>query len=89
MNIKPNGSRILVKREDMAETEKTPGGVIIPETARALSQRGEVLAVGDESRFHVKDSVIFGRFAGSPLNENGKEYLVLADTEVLATICDK
>lgn len=86
MNIKPNGARILVKREDLAETEVTPGGIIVPETARALSQRGIVLAVGSESMFDVEQTVVFGRFSGSPLTENGIEYLVLADTEILATI---
>lgn len=88
MNIKPQGARILVKREDNLETEVTPGGIIVPDTARGLSQRGIVLATGDDSKYVPRDQVIFGRFSGSPLTEDGIDYLVLADTEILARICD-
>ncbi len=94
MKIQPLGSRIVVRPLEQEET--TPGGIIIPETAREKSLRGEVVSVGqgapDKKGVRrapdVKkgDRVLFDRWAGSKVELDGVEYLILREDEVLGVL---
>ena len=93
-NLIPLGDRIVLKRADAAQ--QTAGGIVLPDSAQDRPQRGEVIAVGDG---HVKrdgtkvplvlkagDQVIFVSYAGDTINVNDEEYLLLRESDVLATL---
>jgi chaperonin GroES len=95
MDIEPYGDRILVKRiED--DTEKTAGGLFIPDSAKEKPQQGEVLAIGEGKisdgklipiKVKVGDRVLFGKYSGSDVPKAfGDEYLLIRDDEVLAVL---
>jgi len=92
MNVRPLRDRILVERIDEAE-QRSVGGIIIPDTAREKPQQGRVVAVG-KGRVNDKgevfpldvkegDTVLFGRYAGTEIKIEGKEYLIVREDEVL------
>lgn len=77
--VTPIGNRILIRPS--ASDEMSAGGILIPETARPRSNRGEVIAVGPKVK-DVKpgDHVVFSKYSGAPHRFNGEEmYLVLED----------
>ena len=91
--IVPLGDRVVVRRAD-PET-KTAGGIVLPDSARDKPQRGEVMAVGDG---HVKkdgtkapltvkagDRVIFSSYAGDEISLGDDDYLLLRESDILAT----
>ncbi|HXE79560.1 MAG TPA: co-chaperone GroES [Vicinamibacterales bacterium] len=92
MKIRPLRDRILVERIDEAE-QKSAGGIIIPDTAKEKPQQGRVVAVGkgrvndkgDVFPLDVKvgDTVLFGKYAGTEIKIEGKEYLIIREDEVL------
>ena len=95
-NIKPLNDKVLVERvESLA---KTAGGIVLPDTAKEKPTEGKVVAVGDgrlndEGKrvpLAVKagDRVLFGSFAGTPVKEAGKEYLILEEHDLLGVIDD-
>lgn len=94
MNVKPLGDRIVVER--IEQDEKTAGGIIIPDTAKEKPKQGKVLAVGpgakDESGkripmdVSVGDIVLFTQWAGSEIKLDGKEYLVMKESDVIGII---
>jgi chaperonin GroES len=95
MNIRPLHDRIVVTRiED--ETEKTAGGLFIPDSAKEKPQQGEVVAVGNGKRTEdgklipcdVKagDRILFGKYSGSDIKIDGKEYLIMREDEVLGVL---
>ena len=95
MNIRPLYDRIVVKRiED--DTEKTAGGLFIPDSAKEKPQQGEVVAVGQGKRnddgkliaLDVKagDRILFGKYSGSDIKMDGNEYLIMREDEVLGVI---
>jgi chaperonin GroES len=94
VNFVPLHDRILVRR--VREQETTHGGIIIPDTAKDKPQEGEVLAVGkgkitDDGKvvpLDVKpgDRILFGKYAGTEININGEEYLIMREDEVLGII---
>ena len=91
MNFKPLKDRLLVKYS--AEAEKSAGGIIIPETAKEKPQKGEVVAVGagrvtDDGKLQalevkVGDVVLFEKYAGSKINMENTEYLIIREDDVL------
>lgn len=91
MNFKPLKDRLLVKYS--AEPEKSSGGIIIPETAKEKPQKGEVVAVGagrvtDDGKLQamevkVGDIVLFEKYAGSKINMDDTEYLIIREDDVL------
>lgn len=95
MALRPLGDRILVKRIEEKE-QKSPGGIIIPDTAKEKPQRGTVTAVGkgalndkgERMPMEVKegDEVLFGKYSGNDVEIDGKEYLILKESEVLGII---
>jgi chaperonin GroES len=95
MKIRPLYDRIVVKRiED--ETEKTAGGLFIPDSAKEKPQQGEVIAVGQGKRsddgklmpLDVKagDRILFGKYSGSDIKMDGEEYMIMREDEVLGVL---
>ena len=94
MNIKPLGDRLVVER--LEQEEKTSGGIIIPDTAKEKPKQGKVLAVGpgakDENGKRIPvdvqagDIVLFTQWAGSEIKIDGKDYLVLKESDVIGII---
>jgi chaperonin GroES len=89
MNVKPLADRVLV--EPAAAETKTAGGIIIPDTAKEKPQRGKVIAVGNgkpDEPMTVKagDTVLYGKYAGTELQVDGKDYLIMRESDILAII---
>ena len=89
MNIKPLSDRVLVLPAEAEE--KTIGGIIIPDTAKEKPLKGEVIAVGggtkDEAMVLKKgDCVLYGKYSGTELELEGKKYLIMRQSDVLAVI---
>ena len=94
MKVRPLHDRILVKREE--EGEEKIGGIIIPDTAKEKPQRGKVVAVGNgkvtedgkKIPLDVKagDRILFGKYSGSEVKIEDKEYLILREEDVLAIL---
>jgi len=94
MQIKPLHDRVVVRRID--EEERTPGGVIIPDTAKEKPMQGEVVAVGpggrDESGKRIEpdvsagDTVLFGKWSGTEVKIDGEELLIMKESDVLGII---
>ena len=97
MKIRPLQDRIIVKRLESAD-KKTPGGIIIPDTAKEKPQQGKVIAVGsgklDDSGkvipFHVKkgDKVLMPKYGGTEIKIDSKDYLILREEDILGVIED-
>ena len=95
MNVRPLHDRILVQRLEDKE-EKSGGGIIIPDSAKEKPSRGKVTAVGNgkvlddgtQVALEVKkgDQVLFGKYAGTEVKIEGKEYLILREDDVLAVL---
>lgn len=91
INFKPLKDRVLIKRID--QDEKSPGGIIIPDTAKEKPVEGEVLAVGpgtrdDNGTMHpldlkVGDRVLFAKWGGNEIRIHGQEYTILKESDVL------
>lgn len=89
VNIKPLADRVLV--EPQAAETKTASGIIIPETAKEKPQRGTVVAVGNGKKDHdmtvkVGDTVLYGKFAGTELKHEDKDYLIMREDDILAIV---
>ena len=89
MTIKPLSDRVLVL-PNPAE-EKTAGGLFIPDTAKEKPLMGKVVAVGTgtaDVKMEVKegDSVLYGKYAGTEINVDGVDYLIMKQSDILA-IC--
>ena len=93
MDLKPLGDRVIVERiED--SVQKTPGGIIIPDTAKEKPQLGKIVAVGDGKKDDdgkrialdvvVGDTVFFGKYSGSEVKVDGKEYLIMHESDIMA-----
>ena len=90
----PLADRVVVKPLD--QEEKTASGIILPDTAKEKPQNGEIVAVGpgriaDDGKrvameVKVGDKVIYSKFAGTEYKENGQEYLILRESDVLAKV---
>jgi len=85
MNFKPLGDRVLVERVE--ETNTTASGIIIPDNAKEKPFQAKVIAVSSEVE-DVKegDVVVFGKYSGTELALEGKEYLVLDTSDILGVI---
>ena len=89
MNIKPLADRVLV--EPAAAEEKTASGIIIPDTAKEKPQKGNIVAVGPGTKDNpvtvkVGDSVLYGKYSGTELKLDGKNYLIMRESDVLAIV---
>jgi chaperonin GroES len=89
VNVKPLADRVLIKPAEAEE--KTKSGIIIPDTAKEKPQKGIVVAVGpgkkDEPTTVKKgDLVLYGKYAGTEINVEGEDYLIMRESDLLAVI---
>ncbi|MCO5937354.1 co-chaperone GroES [Mucilaginibacter sp. RB4R14] len=95
LNIKPLADRVVV--EAAAAETKTASGIYIPETAQEKPQKGTIVSVGpgkyaDVSgalipmTIKVGDSVLYGKYAGTEINLDGKEYLIMRESDIYAVL---
>ena len=89
MSIKPLADRVLIR--PAAQEEKTVSGIIIPDSAKEKPLRGEVIAVGggtkeEEMVLKAGDVVLYGKYAGTEIEHEGEKYLIMRQSDVLATI---
>ena len=91
MKFRPLHDRVLIKVLD--SEEKTKGGIIIPDTAKEKPQEGEVVAVGPGSKnesgkttpmdVKVGDIVLFGKWSGTDVKIDGKEYSIMKESDIM------
>jgi chaperonin GroES len=89
VSIKPLADRVLV--EPAAAEQKTAAGIIIPDTAKEKPQRGSVVAIGTGKKdepltVKVGDTVLYGKYSGTEINVEGKDYLIMRESDILAII---
>jgi chaperonin GroES len=94
MKIRPLGDKVLVERVE-AES-KTAGGIVLPDTAKEKPQRGKVISAGEgkmlengtRKEIQVKkgDLVLFTSYAGTEIKIDGKEYLIMDESDIMAVI---
>jgi len=94
MNLVPLEDRVIVKR--LEAEDKTKGGIILPDTAKEKPQKGEIIAVGSgkmledgkKQSMSVKkgDKVIFASYAGTEVQIDGEEHLIMKEEDILAVI---
>ena len=94
MKTKPLGEKILVKRFDAVE--KTAGGIVLPDAAKEKPKEGKIISLGDgklldsgeRAKFQVKkgDRVVFTSYAGTEIDIDGEEYLLMSEDDILAII---
>jgi chaperonin GroES len=94
MAVKPLADRILI--EQVEAEKKTAGGIYIPDNAKEKPQKGNVVAVGpgrisdagQTIALSVKagDVVLYGKYAGTEVSHEGKDYIILRESDVLATL---
>lgn len=89
LKIQPLSDRVLVEPQE-AET-KTASGIYIPDSAKEKPQQGKVVAVGKGKKDHemtvkVGDVVLYGKYSGSELKFDGKDYLIMREDDILAII---
>ena len=89
VNIKPLADRVLV--EPAAAEEKTASGIIIPDTAKEKPQKGSVVAIGNGKKdepltVKVGDNILYGKYAGTEINVEGKDYLIMRESDIFAVL---
>lgn len=89
ITFKPNEDRVLV--EPAAAEEKTASGIIIPDTAKEKPQKGKVIAIGEGIKdkpvtVKVGDQILYGKYSGTELIIDGKEYLIMRNSDIFGTI---
>ena len=89
LNIKPLAYRVII--EPSAAEEKTAGGIIIPDTAKEKPSKGTVVAVGPGTKDNpitvkVGDSVLYGKYAGTEISFDDKEYMIMRESDIVAII---
>ena len=94
MKFRPLHDRVLVRRVE--SDEKTPGGIIIPDTAQEKPMEGEVVEVGSGARdesgklvpLDVKkgDKILFGKWSGTEVKMAGEEYLIMKESDIMGII---
>ena len=94
MNFRPLHDRVLVRR--LEQDDKSPGGVIIPDTAQEKPMEGEIIAVGpggrdDAGTLHpldVKagDRVLFGKWSGTEVKMDGEDLLIMKESDIMGIL---
>jgi chaperonin GroES len=97
MKMRPLHDRVIVKRE--AEERKSPGGIVIPDTATEKPIFGKVLAIGKGKILEdgsvrpldlkVGDKILFGKYSGTEVKMDGDELVVMREEDVMAVIDSK
>ncbi len=91
MKFRPLHDRVLI--ESLESEEKTAGGIIIPDTAKEKPQEGKVIAVGPGAKSEdgktipmdvkVGDRVLFGKWSGTEVKVDGKEYSIMKESDIM------
>jgi chaperonin GroES len=86
--LKPIGNRVLIKEDAVLEKRN---GIIIPDTAKEKQEKGTVLAVGKGSKdepmtLKVGDKVLYGKYSGTEIKEDGEVLLIMRESDVFAVI---
>ena len=94
MKVQPLGDRVIV--EVLEAKEKTKGGIVLPDTAKEKPQEAKVVAVGkgrtsDEGKtiapeVKVNDVILFGKYSGTEITVDDKEYLILREEDIVAIV---
>ncbi|MEK9732540.1 MAG: co-chaperone GroES, partial [Pelagibacteraceae bacterium] len=94
MKFRPLHDRVLV--ESLESEEKTAGGIIIPDTAKEKPQEGKVIAVGPGAKSEdgkitpmdvkVGDHILFGKWSGTEVKIDGKEYAIMKESDIMGVI---
>ena len=94
MNIRPLADRVLVQR--LEAENKTSGGIVLPDSAKEKPQKGKIVSVGDgkvlddgsRKALQVKkgDVVLFTSYAGTDVKIDGKEYMIMSESDIMAII---
>ena len=89
LNIKPLADRVVI--EPLAAETQTASGLFIPDSAQEKQQKGKVVAVGTGKKDHdmtVKkgDVVLYGKYAGTELKMDGKDYVIMREDDILAVV---
>ena len=94
MKVVPLNDKIVVKR--LEAEEKTPGGIVLPDTAKEKPRQGKVVSLGDgklmengkRATFQIKegDRVLFTSYGGSEVTVDGEEYLIMTEDDILAVV---
>ncbi|MBN2365836.1 MAG: co-chaperone GroES [Calditrichaeota bacterium] len=94
MKLRPLSDRVVVK--PVEDEDKTPGGIILPDTAKEKPMKGEITAVGpgglndkgERIKPDVKkgDIVIYGKYSGTEFKMDNQEYLILRESDILAVL---
>ena len=94
MGIKPLSDRVVVKAQEAEE--KTPSGIILPDTAKEKPQIGEIVATGpgkvNDAGNLVKmtlkkgDKVLYGKYSGTEISHDGNDLLIMRESDVLAVV---
>ena len=97
MKFRPLHDRVLV--ESLESEEKTAGGIIIPDTAKEKPQEGKVIAVGPGAKSEdgkitpmdvkVGDHILFGKWSGTEVKVDGKEYSIMKESDIMGVIAKK
>ena len=97
MKFRPSHDRVLV--ESLESEEKTAGGIIIPDTAKEKPQEGKVVAVGPGAKSEdgkitpmdvkVGDQILFGKWSGTEVKIDGKEYSIMKESDIMGVIAKK
>ncbi len=94
MNIRPLADKVIVERLEAESV--TAGGIVLPDSAKEKPKRGKIVSVGDgklledgtRSKVQLKkgDEVLFASYSGTEIKVDGKEYLILDESEVMAVL---
>jgi chaperonin GroES len=89
VNVKPLADRVLI--EPAPAEQKTSGGIIIPDTAKEKPQKGTVVAIGNGKKdepltVKVGDTVLYGKYSGTEISIEGKDYLIMKESDIFAII---
>lgn len=89
IKLKPLADRVIV--EPAEAEEKTASGIIIPDTAKEKPQQGKIVAVGNGKKdepmtVKIGDKVLYGKYAGTEIKHDGKEYLIMRESDIFAII---
>ncbi len=96
MKFRPLQDRVVIRR--VGDDEKTPGGIIIPDSAREKPMQGEVIAVGSGARdesgkivpldVKVGQRILFGKWSGTEVKIDGEELLIMKESDIMGIIED-
>ncbi len=89
ISLQPLHDRVVVL--PAAAEKKSAGGIIIPDTAKEKPQKGTVVAVGNGKKdepmtVKVNDQVLYGKYAGQEIDIDGKEYLIMRESDIVAIL---